>query len=258
MRVKKIRRTAVLITGGGRGIGKAIAERMAPAHNIIIVGRTKLELAETASQIREKGGDVIYVVGDVADPDTAKRAIETAGRAGWVVRHLICNAGIGKGGPTESFDLDMWKKIIDVNVNGSFYFVQACLPAMIATKRGTICFISSTAGLRGYKSIAAYTASKHGVNGLAKSLALAYADKGIVTVSICPGVVDTDMTTRSIKGLMQRHNISEEDARERVVGTNPQNRIFPPEEVAEMVAFVCSGKVPSLNGAMIPLAGGEV
>ena len=128
---------------------------------------------------------------------------------------------------------------------------------MLQARHGVICLISSISGVKGYAYTAAYTASKHALVGLAKSLAQEYGRQGIVIVPICPGFVASEMTTRTIRGVMKRHGLSEEAAEQRVVRANPQRRIIPAEEVAEMVAFVCSGKVPSLSGNPLLLSGGE-
>ncbi len=174
-----------------------------------------------------------------------------------MVRNLICNAGIGYGGRTETFDQEKWREVFAVNVHGSFYFVQACLPDMLEQGRGTICLMSSILGVKGYKYQAAYTASKHALVGLARALGQEYGKKGIVTVPICPGFVESDMTRRTIHGLVQHQHISEAEAEKRVAATNPQQRIIPAEEVAEAVALVRGGGVPALNGNPLILSGEE-
>lgn len=246
-----------IITGGGRGIGRAIALRLSEDTNIIIVGRTEKDLVSACEEIRKSGGQADFIAGDVSDPKTAGETVALAKKKKWNIAHLVCNAGIGKGGPTATLDKKLWQEVFDVNVNGSFCFVQAVLPDMLKNKKGTICLMSSIAGVKGYKNIAAYTATKHALVGLARSLALEYGKHGIVTVPICPSFVETEMTLRTVRGLMERHGISEDDARARVADTTPQKRIMPPEEVAEAVAFVCSGKVPSLSGNPLILSGGE-
>ena len=249
--------SATIITGGGRGIGRAIALRMARETNVILVGRTEADLVSACRGIEEAGGHADYVVGDVTDPATAAAATEQVRKSGWIIRNLVCNAGIGKSGPLESFDAGTWKNIMDVNVNGSFHFIKACLPSMLEEKKGTVCLISSIAGLKGYANVAAYAASKHALVGIARSMAQEFGKKGIVTVAVCPGYVEGEMTTRSIRGIMERRGISESDARERIESVSPQHRIIPPEEVAEAVAFVCSGKAPALSGSALVLSGGE-
>ncbi len=250
-----------IITGGGRGIGRAISLRLAKDTNVIVVGRTKEDLVSICKEITllRQGfeGRAVYIVGDITDPKTADKAVALAEKKKWQIVNLVCNAGIGKSGKTETFDKKLWRDMFDVNVHGAFYFVQACLPTMLKNKKGTICLMSSIAGVKGYSYIAGYTATKHALVGLARSLAQEYGKHGIVAVPICPGFVESEMTTRTIHGVMERHGISEVEARARVAAGNPQKRIIPAEEVAEAIAFVCSGKVPSLSGNPLILSGGE-
>lgn len=248
---------AAIVTGAGRGIGKAAALRLAREMPVALVGLTEAHLADVAGAIRSAGGRAVIVAGDVSDPRTAARAVEAVRTEGWKIGALVAGAGIGKGGPTHEFSFEDWKRVFDVNVHGAFSFVRAVLPDMIEAGAGTICLISSTAGVKGFAYSAAYSASKHALVGLARSLAKEYGKRGIVTVPICPGFVDTDMTARTIQGLMTHRGMSEAEAREKIERVNPQRRLIPPEEVAEAIAFACSGKVPSLSGEPMVLGGGE-
>ncbi|OGL73592.1 hypothetical protein A3C96_00240 [Candidatus Uhrbacteria bacterium RIFCSPHIGHO2_02_FULL_60_10] len=248
---------ASIITGGGRGIGRAVALRLERDTNIIVVGRTEADLASVCREISAGGGQAAYLVGDVSDQATAERAVALAEEKKWQIKNLICNAGIGKSGPTESFDPEVWRQIMAVNINGAFYFVRACLPAMLGQGGGNICLMSSIAGLKGFARSAAYDTGKHALVGFARSLAVEHGHRGIVAVPICPGFVEGEMTDRTIRGLMSRRGITESEARERVARQNPQRRILPAAEVAEAVAFVCAGKVPALSGHPLVLSGGE-
>jgi NAD(P)-dependent dehydrogenase (short-subunit alcohol dehydrogenase family) len=249
--------TASIVTGGGRGIGRAMSTRLAKQSPVIVVGRTASDLESVCEEIASSGGHAVACVGDVTEPETAQRALSIAKDNGWRIASLVCNAGIGKSGPTATFDFDLWRNILNVNLNGCLHFVQACLPSMVDSRQGTICIISSISGVKGYGYTAAYTASKHALVGLARTLSQEYGKKGIVIVPICPSFVESEMTTRTIRGVMKRRGIPEQEAVELVVHENPQRRIIPAEEVAEMVAFVCSGVVPSLSGSPIMLTGGE-
>jgi NAD(P)-dependent dehydrogenase (short-subunit alcohol dehydrogenase family) len=248
---------ASLITGGGRGIGRAITLRLARENPVLVVGRNAGDLAAVCAEVRATGGTALACAGDVSDPATAGRAVQAAAEQGWFVRALVCNAGIGQGGPTATFDREVWRRTFEVNVHGSFYFVQACLPAMLERGTGVVCLVSSLAGVRGMKRLAAYSASKHALVGLARSLAQEYGKQGIVVVPVCPGFVESDMTRRTVRILMEQRSISEAEAEQVVAGVNPQRRILPPEEVAEAVALVCSGRVPALSGNPLVLSGGE-
>jgi NAD(P)-dependent dehydrogenase (short-subunit alcohol dehydrogenase family) len=235
-------RLAAIITGGGRGIGRAITLRLARSEPVIVVGRNEDDLASVCARVKGDAGLGVPCPGDVADPGTSSRAVELARCSGWAVGQLVCNAGIGKGGPTETFPADLWRRIFDVNVHGSFQFIQACLPEMLARGAGTITIVSSLAGVRGVAYDAAYTATKHALVGLARSLALEYSARGIKTVALCPGFVAGEMTTRTIRGVMSRRSISEAEAEQRVASKCPAGRILPPEEIAEVVAMVGNGQ----------------
>lgn len=250
-------KSATIVTGGGRGIGRAVTVRLAREGAVVVVGRTEADLISVCGEIVAAEGQAISIVGDVCDMATAEKAVALAESKGWAVRNLVCNAGIGKGGPTESFEPELWKRIMDVNVNGAFNFVRACLPGMLKRGGGNIVLMSSVAGLKGNSRIAAYNASKHALIGLARSLAVEHGKRGIVAVPVCPGFVDGEMTDRTIHGMMERRGLTETEARGRVARQSPQNRIMPAEEVAEAVAFVCSGLVPSLSGSPLVLSGGE-
>lgn len=252
----QVKPRATIVTGGGRGIGWAIATRMAQDTAVLVVGRTEADLQAVCDAIRTAGGTADYLVGDVSKPITARRAVAKVKKNGWQLHNLVVNAGIAKGGAAHEFDHKVWKDIFAVNVDGAFYFSQECLKVMVEQKCGTISFINSISGVKGFKYDSAYTASKHAQLGFAKSLALEYAKHGIVVVPICPHFVESDMTRRTVAGLVRHRKISEAEAEDIVKNTNPQKRIIPAEEVAEAVALVASGKLPSLNGNPLMLTGG--
>jgi NAD(P)-dependent dehydrogenase (short-subunit alcohol dehydrogenase family) len=249
-------KSAVIITGGGRGLGRVIAERLAASHKVFIVGRTEADLQDTCKKIKAKGGEAAYFVGDVAVPETADKVVAAVVSLGWDIGGLVCNAGVGKSRPTHEITNDEWQNILNVNLSGCFYFSKAILPLMKAQQSGVLCFISSIAGVRGYAYEAAYTASKHAVVGLSKSIAAEYGKHGIISVSLCPNFIDGEMTERTIHGLAQRRGITLQEARTVIEQANPQKRIIPPEEVAELVAFICEQKVPSMSGTAIVIGGG--
>jgi NAD(P)-dependent dehydrogenase (short-subunit alcohol dehydrogenase family) len=236
-----------IVTGGGRGIGRAIALRMARETPVMVVGRTAADLRNVCAEIRAAGGIAMHCTGDVATPGTARRCVDQIHRSKRVVRHLVCNAGIAKGGDTHAFDPRLADQMMRVNYTGTMNFAIACLPDMLAEGDGTICLMSSVLGVRGYKRETAYAATKHALVGMARSLAHEYSRKGIRVVPLCPGFVESEMTQRSIDGLVRYRGISESEARAVIASANAGNRIIPAEEVAEMVARVCSGEQP-VNG----------
>jgi len=242
-----------VVTGGGRGIGRAIALRMAQETAVLVVGRTASDLTNTCDAIEASGGTAHAVVGDVTDPATAARAAELFRDR--EVRNLVLNAGIGKSGLMHEYG-PMFQEILDVNVMGAFRFVEAFMPKLLAQGHGNIMLMSSVSGLVGSRLNTAYVASKHALLGLAKAMAKDYGAQGIVTVAICPGYVETEMTERSIRKRMQLKGLTREEALRKIVEINPQRRLIQPEEIAEAVAFVCSGKCPSLSGSALVLSGG--
>ena len=228
-----------VVTGGSRGIGNAIAVRLASVMPVMLVGRSSADLQEARQTIQHSGGEAISFTGDVARPSTARRCVERLHNRGYTVRHLICSAGIGKAGDSHTFDLKVFDQVMKVNVNGAFYFAQACLPDLLAGGSGSISMLSSVLGVRGYKRDTAYTASKHAVVGMCRALHAEYARNNVRVVPLCPGFVESDMTTRYIKGVMNYRKITEAKARAIVARGNASNRILPAEEVADMVASIC-------------------
>jgi 3-hydroxybutyrate dehydrogenase len=247
--------SASIVTGGGRGIGRAVTLRVAREGPVVVVGRNPDDLQQVCRVVADGGGVAEACPGDVGDPATAERARDLVISRGWSLANLVCNAGVGKGGPTHEFDLAMWRSIFDTNVHGSFYFVRACLPAMIERGGATICLMSSVAGLKGVPFDAAYTASKHALVGLARSLALEYGKRGIVAVPLCPGFVESEMNQRAVSGLMKRQGLSADEARQKLASTSPQRRLLPAEELAEVVAMICSGAIAAVSGNPLVLGG---
>jgi NAD(P)-dependent dehydrogenase (short-subunit alcohol dehydrogenase family) len=244
-----------IVTGGGRGIGRAIGRRLARDGPVVLVGRDESNLRSACDAIVADGGLAQACAGDVADPETAGRARAAAESRGWWVGRLVCNAGIGRSGPTDQFDPVTWREIFDVNVHGAFYLVRACLPEMARRGRGAVCLISSLAGVKGVPFDAAYTASKHALVGLARSLALEYGKRGVTAVALCPGFVESDMTRRDIARRVRRDGCTVEAAEDKIRKVHPLRRIMSAEEVADVVALVCDGTLASVTGNPLILGG---
>lgn len=225
---------AAVVTGGGRGIGRSIALRLATEGAVIAVGRSLADLESLTHELHPH--EIIPLCGDVTDPQLARDVVGLAHERGLHVKHVVHNAGIGKSGPTENFDVDLWKSIFAVNVHALLYLAQAFVPDMLAQGSGTITVMSSLAGVEGVPYDAAYCASKHAVVGLVRSMALEYRETGIGVYALCPSYVESDMTTRTIQGLMRRKNIDETEARSRIERHCPSGRILAAEEIAETVA----------------------
>jgi NAD(P)-dependent dehydrogenase (short-subunit alcohol dehydrogenase family) len=205
------------------------------------VGRTQADLDSTAQEAAQAGHDIELCGGNIADAAVAERAVLVAESRGWWVQHLVCNAGMGKSGPTESFDPNLWRRIFDVNVHGTFYFIQACLPQMLNHGVGSITIVSSLAGIQGVAFDCAYTASKHALVGLGRCLAKEYSKRGVLVATLCPSFVDSEMTDRTISSMMKRRGLTQAEARQRLADKTPAKRIVPAEEIAEAVAHIASG-----------------
>ncbi len=203
---------AALVTGGGQGIGLAIAKRIAKVRPVLLVGRTETKLINACTSIKQDGGTAEYVVADLIADNFVLGISEKLQTLNWEIEALILNAGIGKSGASENLSLLQLRTVIETNVNSSLPLVQLVLDGMKKRKAGTICLISSVVGLKGTTHDAAYVTSKHAQIGLARSLAREYGKHGISVVPICPTYVESEMTTRSVASLANRKNISLQDA----------------------------------------------
>lgn len=184
-----------LITGAGRGIGRAIAESFArEGCRVGITARTASELEETIALITSRGGQALAYPGPVENPDTAKRVVETVHGAFGAIDLLVNNAGVALFKPVWKFTLEEWQRTFDVNLTGAFLFTQAVLPGMMERRSGRIINISSVCGLKALPEQGAYVASKHALNGYTKSLALELRPYNIAVHAICPGAVNTHLS----------------------------------------------------------------
>ncbi len=242
-----------LITGGGKGIGAAIARRLAKeGAAITLVGRDEAALAETAARLPLAQALPL----DVTDEDAVRAAFDRAAAALGPVLILVNNAGIVRTAPLHRLRLADARAMMAVNFEGALLCAQAALPAMFEAGWGRIVTIASLAGLEGAPYVAGYCASKHAVVGMTKALALEVAQKGITANAICPGYVETDMVKRGVANIMEKTGMSEADARAELAKNNPQGRIIAPEEVAAAAAWLCAPGAESVNGIALPINGG--
>ena len=243
-----------LVTGGGRGIGREIASVLARAGaTVTVLGRNRTTLDEAVA-----AGDAHFA----ADADVADQAAVGAAIAAAASRQpidiLIANAGSAESAPFGKSDAALFRRMMDVNFMGVVHATQAVLPGMIERRQGRIVAIASTAGLKGYAYVSAYSAAKHAVIGLVRSLALETARSGVTVNAVCPGFTETDLLEGSIDNIMKKTGRSREQAVAELSKHNPQARLVTPAEVADTVLWLCGEGAGAITGQAIAVAGGEV
>ena len=243
-----------LVTGGGRGIGRAIAAALVQAGaTVTVLGRNRGTLDEAVA-----AGDAHFAaVADVSDQAAVSAAIAQAA-ARQPIDILIANAGAAESAPFGKSDAALFRRMIDINFMGVVHTTQAVLPAMVERSHGRVVAIASTAGLKGYAYVSAYSAAKHAVIGLVRSLALETAKSGVTVNAVCPGFTETDLLEGSIDNIMRKTGRSREQATAELARHNPQGRLVRPSEVAAAVLFLCGEGASAVTGQAIAVAGGEV
>ncbi len=259
--MKRLTDKIALITGGGRGIGRAVALAFArEGARVAVVARTSAEVASVAEEIKsECDVEALHAVCDVSDASSVESAFASAREFfGRGVDILVSNAGIAESAPFVKTDDEMWQRHLAVNLSGTFYCMRAALPSMLEHGWGRIINVASIAGKTGAPYIAAYAASKHGVIGLTRTAALEVAAKGVTVNAICPGFVETDMTWRGIENITAKTGMSADDALDALKRMSPQNRLVTPEEVAALSVLLASEEGGGINGQAINVDGGSV
>jgi len=243
---------SALITGGGRGIGRSIALAFARAGaRVAVAARTAEQVQQVAQEI---GNGAVAIVCDVADPESVSRMFTEVGD----VNILVNNAGIAESATLVNTSDELWHRLLSINLSGTFYCTRAALPAMLKNGWGRVINVASIAGKTGAPYIAAYSASKHGVLGLTKSIALEGATTGITVNAICPGYVDTEMVSRGVERITSRTGRTAEEALDTLKKMSPQNRLVTPEEVAALALLLASDEGRGINGQGINIDGGSV
>jgi NAD(P)-dependent dehydrogenase (short-subunit alcohol dehydrogenase family) len=238
-----------LVTGGGSGIGAAIALALAEAGaHTTICGRRREALQSTTA----RHNNIEARTADVTDSQSVAELY-----ANGPFDIVVANAGIGESAPAEKVTRELWDRTLAVNLTGAFVAVQPALATMRARGWGRIVFIASTAGLKGYAYVAPYVAAKHGVVGLARALALETAKDGITVNAVCPGFTETPMLERTIEHIAATTKRSAAEARAALATNNPQGRLVEPQEVADAVLWLCAEGSAGITGQAISISGGE-
>lgn len=241
-----------VVTGGGRGIGAAIASELSRfGARVTLIGRDEETLAAHAATLPSS---TAWKSVDVTDHEAVVAAFEAIG----TVDILINNAGSAPSAPFARLSVEDWRHTQSINLDAVFYCTQQVIGSMLANDYGRIINIASTSSMKGYAYVAAYCAAKHGVLGLTRALAVEYARKNITVNAVCPGFTETDLLTGAIDNIMQTTGRDEDKARAALYASNPQQRFIQPQEVASTVAWLLHSQSSSVTGQAIAVCGGEV
>jgi NAD(P)-dependent dehydrogenase (short-subunit alcohol dehydrogenase family) len=247
-----------VVTGGGRGIGAAIAQALArEGATVSVLGR---DAARLATQVEALGGTArAQAIGvDVTDEASVRNAFAAVRERFGRVDILVNNAGQAESAPLAKTDLALWHRMVAVNLTGTFLCTREAVGEMTKRGSGRIVNVASTAGLVGYSYVSAYCAAKHGVIGLTRAAALEAARSGVTVNAVCPGYTETDIVQDAIENIVKKTGKTEAEARAALVARNPQGRMIQPDEVAAAVVWLCLPSSGSITGQAIAVAGGEV
>jgi 3-hydroxybutyrate dehydrogenase len=239
-----------LVTGGGRGIGAAIARRLAGAGaHVTVWGRGGNDLEAIA---RELGG-VVFVV-DLVDRAATDRALNDVGP----IDVLVNNAGAAESAPFDRTTDAIWDRIIELDATAPFRVIRALVPRMIEAGWGRVINVASNAGVSGYGYTSAYCAAKHAMVGMTRALAIDLARTGVTINALCPGWVDTQMVDQAVARIAAKTGRSEDTARASLIAMNPQRRLIDPDEVAHAALMLCAHEARGIHGQTVVIDGGAV
>lgn len=243
-----------IVTGGGTGIGLAIARAFAAAGaDVTITGRR----SDVLEQAADGNSRLHPITMDVAHEQSVIDGMQAAVAARGPVSICVANAGVAEGRALHKTDLETWRKTMSINLDGAFLTIREALVSMREQDWGRVIAVSSIAGIKGLKGAPAYTASKHGMIGLIRGLSEDYMGKGITFNALCPGYVDTAIIAQNVTNISARAGIDAEAARAIMVNANPHKRLIEPDEVAAAALWLCSPGSQSINGQAIEIAGGQ-
>jgi len=243
-----------VVTGGGRGIGAAIASALAQhGASVTLMGRDRVRLESRARELA-----ALAVTADIADADSVAQAFTRAISAAGPVHILVNNAGAAASAPFVRTELALWRQMLEVNLTGTYLCCKQVLPGMLESGFGRVVNIASTAGLTGYPYVTAYCAAKHGVVGLTRALALETARRNVTVNAVCPGYTETDLLGDAIANIVRTTGKSEDGARAALLSRNPQRRLMQPEEIANAALWLCLPGAEAITGQAIAVAGGEL
>lgn len=241
-----------LVTGGGTGIGLAIARALAAQGAVVTITGRRAAVLEAAA-----GQGLHPLVMDVTDEHQLQNAVSNAVEQHGPIQICIANAGIAEGRALHKTDMAFWRQTMSTNLDGAFLTIRESLKTMRDCDWGRVIAMASIAGLKGLKGAPAYTASKHGMIGLIRALSEDYLGTPLTFNAVCPAYVDTDIITRNVATIQERAGVSADAARDMMVSANKHKRLIHPDEVAQAVLWLCGPGSDSINGQTIEIAGGK-
>lgn len=249
----------VLVTGGSSGIGAAIASEFAKRGcRVVITGRDPLRLGTAADKMAQNGAQVRTIACDVTSRGQVRRLRDSIRELWGDAQILVNNAGIARAVSFADMSDETWDQTLDTNLTGAYNCCKAFLPAMVAAKWGRIINIASTTAKVGYSHVTAYAASKHGLLGLTRSLALETARIGVTVNAICPGYIDDERTRDNARIMADKTGKSVDDILRLFASTAPQNRLIKAEEVASLACLIAAPEMSGMTGQAINVDGGAV
>lgn len=248
-----------LITGASRGIGRSTAQALAQAGaDVALAARGAEELNQVAAEITALGRKAVVIACDVTDPAQVQQMVESTHTQLGGIDILVNNAGSAHSAKFLGHPDELWHRMLAMNLTSAYYVTKAVAPEMVERHWGRIIIIASVAGKVASRYTVAYTASKHGVLGLMKGVALELAATSVTVNAVCPGYVDTPMTNAAVANMISRTGMSEAEARAYLASTSPQKRLVTPEEVARIAVFLAQEESGGITGQAINIDGGSV